>query len=42
VGLESILAFLFGVFLFSESCTPSRVAGGLLIASAIISLRSMS
>jgi multidrug transporter EmrE-like cation transporter len=34
VGLESILAFAFGVLLFSESCTPARIAGG------IISLRS--
>jgi hypothetical protein len=34
VGLESILAFLFGVLLFSESCTPLRIAGG------IVSLRS--
>ena len=34
VGLESILAFAFGVLLFRESCTPARIAGG------IISLRS--
>src|SRR5262245_36664094 len=40
VGLESILAFLFGVLLFSESCTPARIAGVALIAGGIISLRS--
>ena len=40
VGLESILAFLFGVLLFSESCTPVRIAGVLLITGGIISLRS--
>jgi len=27
VGLEAILAFLFGVLVFSESCTPARIAG---------------
>jgi multidrug transporter EmrE-like cation transporter len=42
VGLESILAFVFGVLLFSESCAPSRIAGVLLIAGGIISLRSVS
>ena len=42
VGLESILAFAFGVLLFSESCTPVRIAGVLLIASGIISLRVAS
>jgi multidrug transporter EmrE-like cation transporter len=42
VGIESVLAFLFGVLLFSESCTPARVAGVLLIAGGIISLRSVS
>src|SRR5262249_8013709 len=42
VGLESILAFLFGVLLFSESCASARVAGVLLIAGGIISLRSVS
>jgi multidrug transporter EmrE-like cation transporter len=40
VGLESILAFAFGVLLFSESCTPARIAGVALIAGGIISLRS--
>ncbi|MGH6825602.1 DMT family transporter [Methyloceanibacter sp.] len=40
VGLESILAFLFGVLLFSESCTPVRIAGVLLITGGIVSLRS--
>jgi multidrug transporter EmrE-like cation transporter len=40
VGLESILAFLFGVLLFSESCTPLRIAGVLLITGGIVSLRS--
>jgi small multidrug resistance pump/quaternary ammonium compound-resistance protein SugE len=40
VGLESILAFAFGVLLFSESCTPARIAGVLLIAGGIVSLRS--
>jgi multidrug transporter EmrE-like cation transporter len=40
VGLESILAFLFGVFLFSESYHPARIAGVLLITGGIISLRS--
>ena len=42
VGLESILAFLFGVLVFSESCSPVRIAGVLLIAGGIISLRSVS
>jgi multidrug transporter EmrE-like cation transporter len=42
VGLEAILAFLFGVLLFSESCTPWRIAGVVLIAGGIISLRSVS
>jgi small multidrug resistance pump len=42
VGLESILAFLFGVVLFSESCTPWRIASVFLIAGGIISLRSVS
>jgi multidrug transporter EmrE-like cation transporter len=42
VGLESILAFLFGVLLFSESCTPRRIAGVFLVAGGIISLRSVS
>jgi len=41
VGLESILAFLFGVLLFSEGCTP-RIAGVVLIAGGIVSLRSVS
>ena len=40
VGLESILAFAFGVLLFSESCTPARIAGVLLITGGIVSLRS--
>jgi multidrug transporter EmrE-like cation transporter len=40
VGLESILAFAFGVLLFSESCTPARVAGVLLITGGVVSLRS--
>ena len=40
VGLESILAFAFGVLLFSESCTPARIAGVVLIAGGIVSLRS--
>ena len=40
VGLESILAFLFGVLWFSESCTPVRIAGVLLITGGIVSLRS--
>ncbi|HEU0017328.1 MAG TPA: hypothetical protein VFQ31_03055, partial [Methyloceanibacter sp.] len=34
VGLESILAFLFGVVLFSESCTPARIAGVALTGSS--------
>ena len=42
VGLELILAFLFGVLVFSESCTPVRIAGVLLIAGGIISLRAVS
>jgi multidrug transporter EmrE-like cation transporter len=42
LGLESILAFLFGVVLFSESCTPTRIVGVLLIAGGMISLRSVS
>jgi small multidrug resistance pump/quaternary ammonium compound-resistance protein SugE len=40
VGLESILAFVFGVLVFSESCTPVRIAGVLLITGGIVSLRS--
>ena len=40
VGLESILAFAFGVLLFGESCHPLRIAGVLLITGGIISLRS--
>jgi multidrug transporter EmrE-like cation transporter len=40
VGLESVLAFLFGVLVFSESCTPVRIAGVLLITGGIVSLRS--
>ena len=40
VGLEAILAFLFGVLVFSESCSPALIAGVLLIALGIISLRS--
>ena len=40
VGLKSILAFMFGVLLFSESCHPARIAGVLLITCGIISLRS--
>ena len=42
VGLESVLAFLFGVFMFSESCTPLRIAGVALIAAGIVSLRAVS
>ena len=42
VGLESVLAFLFGVLLFSESCAPARIVGVLLIAAGIVSLRSVS
>ena len=26
VGLEAMLAFLFGVLVFSESCSPARIA----------------
>ena len=40
LGIESILAFAFGVLLFSESCTPARIAGVVLIAGGLISLRS--
>jgi multidrug transporter EmrE-like cation transporter len=40
VGLESILAFVFGVLVFSESCTPVRIAGVLLITGGVVSLRS--
>ena len=40
VGLEAILAFLFGVLVFSEACSPARIAGVLLITFGIISLRS--
>ena len=39
VGLEAILAFLFGVLVFSESYTPVRIAGVSLIALGIVSLR---
>ena len=42
VGLEAILAFLFGVLVFSESYTPVPLFGVLLIALGIISLRSAS
>jgi hypothetical protein len=40
VGLEAVLAFLFGVAVFSESCGPARIAGVLLITLGILSLRS--
>jgi multidrug transporter EmrE-like cation transporter len=40
VGVEAVLAFVFGVVLFSESCSPARIAGVLLIALGIASLRS--
>jgi multidrug transporter EmrE-like cation transporter len=40
VGLEAVLAFLFGVVVFSESCGPARIAGVLLITLGILSLRS--
>jgi multidrug transporter EmrE-like cation transporter len=40
VGFESILAFVFGVLLFNESCSPARIAGVVLIAGGIISLRA--
>jgi multidrug transporter EmrE-like cation transporter len=40
VGLEAVLAFLFGVVVFSESCSPARIAGVLLITLGILSLRS--
>jgi multidrug transporter EmrE-like cation transporter len=40
VGLEAILAFLFGVLVFSEACSLARIAGVLLITFGIISLRS--
>ena len=36
----AILTFLFGVLVFSESCSPARIAGVLLIALGVISLRS--
>ena len=42
VGLESILAFLFGVLLFNESCSQGRIAGVALIALGIMSLRMSS
>lgn len=42
VGLEAILAFLFGVLVFSESYTPVRIAGVSLIALGIVSLRLAS
>jgi multidrug transporter EmrE-like cation transporter len=42
VGLESILAFLFGVLLFNESCSQGRVAGVALIALGIMSMRMSS
>jgi multidrug transporter EmrE-like cation transporter len=40
VGLGAVLAFLFGVVVFSESCSPARIAGVLLITLGILSLRS--
>lgn len=40
VGFEAILALLFGVLVFSETCSPARIAGVLLIMLGIISLRS--
>jgi multidrug transporter EmrE-like cation transporter len=40
VGLEAVLAFLFGVVVFSESCSLARIAGVLLITLGILSLRS--
>jgi multidrug transporter EmrE-like cation transporter len=42
VGLESILAFLFGVLLFDESCSKARVLSVALIAGGIVSLRLSS
>jgi multidrug transporter EmrE-like cation transporter len=42
VGLEAILAFLFGVLVFSESYTPVRIAAVSLIALGIVSLRLTS
>jgi drug/metabolite transporter (DMT)-like permease len=36
----AILSFLFGVLVFSESCSPVRIAGVLLIELGVISLRS--
>ncbi len=42
VGLEAILAFLFGVVLFNESCSQGRVLGVALIALGIMSLRMAS
>ena len=39
-GAYARLAFLFGVLVFSESCTPVRIAGVLLITGGIVSLRS--
>lgn len=42
VGLEAILALLFGVALFGESCSQARVLGVALIAAGIVSLRLSS
>lgn len=42
VGIECILAFLFGVLLFDESCSQGRVLGVTLIAVGIVSMRMSS
>lgn len=39
IGLESLLAFLFGVLFFYESYSMGRVLGVALIAVGIVSLR---
>ncbi|MBV9469667.1 MAG: hypothetical protein JO316_06395 [Abitibacteriaceae bacterium] len=42
LGLEAVLALLFGVFIFKESWTVSRTLGLLLIIVGIILLRAES
>jgi len=39
LGLEAVLAFLFGVFLFDESTSFGRVSGVALVAIGIAALR---
>jgi multidrug transporter EmrE-like cation transporter len=39
LGMESVLAFMLGVLIFSESATPVRIAAVLLVTTGIVLLR---